>query len=127
MRGTRHERKPSPDRHPSASAAEKEAEQAARADCGGSSRRTYRARNEDAAHIFTLPQAGSQAGGLVATVNAAWRRRATLSDFVSLGSQVAPIGPLSRNPTAILADNHCTVAPCRYRRAAAGGRRYPPQ
>jgi hypothetical protein len=84
-RNPRHERKPSPDRHPSASAAEEEAEQAARADCGGSSRRTCRARSEGAAHIFTLPQAGSEAGtaarGLVATVNAACTRRATVSEF----------------------------------------------
>jgi hypothetical protein len=84
-RNPRHERKPSPDRHPSAPAAEEEAEQAARADCGGSSRRTCRARSEGAAHIFTLPQAGSEAGtaarGPVATVNAAWTRRATVSEF----------------------------------------------
>jgi hypothetical protein len=84
-RNPRHERKPSPDRHPSASAAEEEAEQAARADCGGSSRRTCRARSEGAAHIFTLPQAGSEAGtaarGPVATVNAAWTRRPTVSEF----------------------------------------------
>jgi hypothetical protein len=85
IRGTRHERKPSPDRHPSASAAEEEAEQAARADCGGSSRRTCRARSEGAAHIFTLLQAGREAGtaarDTIATVNAAWTRRATVSEF----------------------------------------------
>jgi len=85
VRGIRHERKPSPDRHPSAAAAEEEAEQAARAHCGGSGARTWRARSEGAAHIFTLPQAASQAGtgtsGPVAIVNAAWTRRATLSEF----------------------------------------------
>jgi hypothetical protein len=73
VRGIHHECQPSPDGHPSTATAEEETEQVTCADCGGSSSGTCPARSEGAAHIFTLSQAGREAGTAsrdVATANA---------------------------------------------------------
>jgi len=73
VRGIHHECQPSPDGHPPTATAEEETEQVTCADCGGSSSGTCRARSEGAAHIFTLSQAGREAGTAsrdVATANA---------------------------------------------------------
>src|SRR3954470_15496281 len=53
--GHHHECQPSSDRHPSASTSNKKAEQAARADCGGTGGRPGRARSQGAANLFSIP------------------------------------------------------------------------
>jgi len=53
-----HECKPSPHRHPSASTSGEKAEQATRADCGGTGERTGCARSKAATNVFTIALLG---------------------------------------------------------------------